>query len=286
MIKSIIYLITLKIAFSSNYGLLLNNINSKKKYKNGLNTPIYFNDTSCYYFVDFDNINDVFYDNVKNLYLVEIPVSEKLIIKNITTFNEHDITIYCSNMIIMKENLKNKNKERDFEDMLEIIYYLTPEYLEKFYVEKYNETTCDFEYFEAGLSICYKNKINLSICDNFNFITTLFSKNEVYYKYYINSLQWIMNNIVVSHCSYSSSNYCSYPFYPCSYDIHPSGEINVINLLNKLKINKQSSFNKKILSILNLAIHDINFYNYFNDFLKNNVIYNEYSSISSNNISP
>ncbi len=246
----------------SNYGLLLKDIEGKKKYKNGLNTPIYFNDTSCHYYIDFDNINDVHYENVKNLFIVEIPESEKLIIKNITTYN--GIMIYCSNMIILKENIKKK----EFNAMMDIIYILTPDYLEKFYIERFNETDYEeaFEFY-IGVYKCSKKKFDISKYKSLIFTTTLFSKNELFYEYYLNSLYWIMKNIDVASCSYVEDCVSHYPCPSYHYYINPFGEDNVKNLIKKLK-SESLTFNKKILSILTLAKNNEKFNAYLIEFLK------------------
>ena len=270
MLKLILCVI-INTVLCSNYGLLLKDIEGKRKYKNGLNTPIYFNDTSCYYYIDFDNINDVYYENVKNLFIVEIPESEKLIIKNITTYN--GIMIYCSNMIILKENIKKK----EFNAMMEIIYILTPDYLEKFYIERFNETDYEREDFYDGENSCFKKKFDIMKYKSLIFTTTLFSKNELFYEYYINSLYWIMKNIDVASCSYETI--CSWPIFnpnspPCHeyhyynyFNVNSYCEENVKNLIKKLK-SESLTFNKKILSILTLAINDEKFNTYLLEFLK------------------
>ena len=262
MLKLILCVI-INTVLCSNYGLLLKDIEGKRKYKNGLNTPIYFNDTSCYYYIDFDNINDVYYENVKNLFIVEIPESEKLIIKNITTYNS--IMIYCSNMIILKENIKKK----EFNAMMEIIYILTPDYLEKFYIERFNETDYEREDFYDGENSCTKKKFNIMNYKSLIFTTTLFSKNELFNKYYMNSLYWIMKNIDVASCSSRIPCPHNYPWPECYdyYDINFFGEENIKNLIKKLK-SESLTFNKKILSILTLAMNDEKFNTYLLEFLK------------------
>lgn len=268
------------------YGILMTKIYGKHMYKPELNSLIYFNDSSCYYYIDFININDAFYENINDLYIIEIPQNENLIIKNITTYrkNTTEINIYCSNMVILKEDLEY-NEKNYLNPINEKFYYSTAEYLETFYYERSNETNSTFETFKLNDNTCLRKKLNLHEYEKLEFITNIIIEHDISYDYYINSFLWIMDNIDIITCWYNSNCYIKSSFidsncYNCSnksimsfecieyYNINPYGDINVINLIDKLKYDTHSIFNKKILSILYIARNDKNFNTYFIEYLK------------------